>query len=156
MAPFFDNFSLRPDPLNPEKIRLEWKHTGSDIYFSAYHLSDGVLRFICLVSFLLQPELPTTILIDEPEPGLHPHAIVVLAALLQKAATRSQIIVSTRSVSLVNQFQPENRTYPRYTDNKSDKKWPEFQGWDYRIRKSTKRSFEASRGYECNGCDNHV
>ena len=108
VAPFFDNFSLRPDPLNPQKIRLEWIEKGSDAYFSAEYLSDGTLRFICLATLLLQPDLPATILIDEPELGLHPYAIVLLASLLRKAATRTQVIVSTQSVPLVNQFLPED------------------------------------------------
>lgn len=108
VAPFFDNFSLRPDPLNVQKIRLEWVEKGSDSYFSADYLSDGTLRFICLATLLLQPDLPATILIDEPELGLHPYAIVLLASLLRKASTQAQVIVSTQSVQLVNQFQPED------------------------------------------------
>jgi len=108
VAPFFDDFSLRPDPLNPEKIQLEWREVGSDAYFNAHVLSDGTLRFICLATLLLQPKLPSTILIDEPELGLHPYAITVLAALLRSAATETQVIVSTQSVPLVNQFAPED------------------------------------------------
>jgi predicted ATPase len=52
--------------------------------------------------------LPSTILIDEPELGLHPYAIAVLASLLRSTAARSQVIVSTQSVPLVNQFEPED------------------------------------------------
>jgi len=107
-APFFDDFDLRPSPLNPEKIRLEWREKGSDAYFNAHTLSDGTLRFICLTTLLLQPTLPSTILIDEPELGLHPFAITLLAGMLRSAATKTQVIVSTQSVSLVNQFDPED------------------------------------------------
>ena len=57
---------------------------------------------------LLQPDLPSTILIDEPELGLHPYAITLLAALLRSAATQTQVIVSTQSVPLVNQFGPDD------------------------------------------------
>lgn len=108
VAPFFDDFNLRPDPLNPEKIQLEWRENGSDAYFNAHVLSDGTLRFMCLATLLLQPELPSTILIDEPELGLHPFAITVLASLLRSAAAQTQVIVSTQSVPLVNQFSPED------------------------------------------------
>jgi predicted ATPase len=108
VAPFFDDFVLRPDPFNPGKIRLEWQEKGSDDYFTADYLSDGTLRFICLATLLLQPDLPATILIDEPELGLHPYAITLLASLLRKASKSTQVIVSTQSVSLVNQFQPED------------------------------------------------
>jgi predicted ATPase len=107
-APFFDDFVLRPSPFNPNKIQLEWREQGSDAYFNAHSLSDGTLRFICLTTLLLQPTLPSTILIDEPELGLHPHAIMLLASLLQSAATKTQVIVSTQSVPLVNQFVPED------------------------------------------------
>lgn len=106
--PLFDDFILRPYSLNPDKILLEWKEKGSDSYFNASALSDGTLRFICLAVLLLQPELPSLIIIDEPELGLHPHAIQVLAGLLESAAKKSQVIVSTQSVTLINQFQAED------------------------------------------------
>ncbi len=106
VAPFFGEFRLAPSKLNEAKIRLEWKEKGSDAYFNASSLSDGTLRFICLAALLLQPELPAVLLLDEPELGLHPAAITVLASLLSSAATRTQVIVATQSVTLVNQFEP--------------------------------------------------
>jgi predicted ATPase len=108
VAPFFDDFILRPQPDTPDKIRLEWREVGSDYPFLARQLSDGTLRFMCLATLLLQPTLPHTILIDEPELGLHPYAITVLASLMQSVSTRTQIIVSTQSVSLVNQFEADD------------------------------------------------
>ncbi len=106
--PVFDDFLLRPQPENENLIRLEWREQGSDYPFMAYHLSDGTLRFICLATLLLQPELPPTILIDEPELGLHPYAIEVLASLMRSAAERTQLIVATQSVTLVNHFTLED------------------------------------------------
>jgi predicted ATPase len=106
VGPFFDDFVLRPSPFNQNKIQLEWRQKGSDAYFNANSLSDGTLRFICLATLLLQPTLPSTILIDEPELGLHPYAINLLASMLHSAATKTQVIVSTQSVPLVNQFAP--------------------------------------------------
>jgi predicted ATPase len=108
VAPFFGGLDLRPDRLNPGKIKLEWNEKGSDAYFDAHALSDGTLRFLCLATLLLQPSPPATILIDEPELGLHPYAIAVLADLLRAAAERAQVIVSTQSVTLVNQLSPED------------------------------------------------
>jgi predicted ATPase len=108
IAPFFDDFRLRPSRLNESKIRLEWKEIGSDAYFNASSLSDGTLRFICLATLLLQPELPTMVLLDEPELGLHPAAINVLASLLTSAAARTQVMIATQSVTLVNQFEPND------------------------------------------------
>ena len=107
VAPFFDQFILRPSPLNPQKIKLEWLQKGSDTYFNASALSDGTLRFISLATLLLQPDLPPTILLDEPELGLHPYAIAILADLIISAATKSQLIVSTQSVTFVEEFAPE-------------------------------------------------
>ncbi len=109
-APFFDDFVLRPLPLNPNKIQLEWSEKDSDAYFNAHSLSDGTLRFMSLTTLLQQPSvlLPSTLLIDEPELGLHPYAITLLASMLQSAATKTQVIVSTQSVPLVNQFAPED------------------------------------------------
>jgi predicted ATPase len=108
VAPFFADFDLEPDRLNPEKIRLEWREKGSEDYFDAHALSDGTLRFIALTTLLLQPELPATVLLDEPELGLHPYAIHLLAELLSQAAERTQVVVATQSVTLVNQLSPED------------------------------------------------
>lgn len=107
VAPFFDDFDLQPNRLNKTKIKLEWKEKGSDNYFDGNALSDGTLRFISLVTLLLQPpdRLPQIILLDEPELGLHPYAIVVLANLLKQVIAHTQVIISTQSVTLVNQFE---------------------------------------------------
>jgi predicted ATPase len=107
-APFFDQLRLRPSPRNKEKIRLEWRERRSDTYFNAHALSDGTLRFIALTTLLLQPSPPTTVVVDEPELGLHPHAIKLLASLLRSASVRTQIIVSTQSVTLVDEVDPED------------------------------------------------
>lgn len=110
IAPFFGNFFLRPTLGNPEFIELQWTEQGEDIPFKAHQLSDGTLRFICLATLLCQPQhlQPQTILIDEPELGLHPRAIGYLASLLKSASAEKQVIVSTQSVTLVNQFAIED------------------------------------------------
>ncbi len=108
VIPFFKDFVLRINTLNPDTIKLEWQDKFSDKVFSASSLSDGSLRFICLATLLLQPDMPKVIILDEPELGLHPTAISVLAGLLKNASTRSQVIISTQSVNLVNEFEPDN------------------------------------------------
>lgn len=108
VAPYFDDFRLRPFPGNERMILLEWSERNSDNIFNAHALSDGTLRFICLTTLLLQPAPPKLIIIDEPELGLHPYAIQLLAGLVRSAAQESQIIISTQSVTLVNQFDPED------------------------------------------------
>ncbi|MDR0902014.1 MAG: AAA family ATPase, partial [Opitutaceae bacterium] len=97
----------------------EWAEKSNDAYFNATSLSDGTLRFICLAALLLQPDLPPLILLDEPELGLHPAAINLLAALLQSAATKTQIIVATQSVTLVDQFTPAEVWTVDREDNQS-------------------------------------
>jgi predicted ATPase len=119
VAPFFEDFVLAPSELNADKIRLEWKEVGSDEYFNASALSDGTLRFICLATLLLQPKLPSAVLIDEPELGLHPAAITLLAELLRSTSNRSQVIVSTQSVTLVNQLAPEEVVVVEHLDGSS-------------------------------------
>jgi predicted ATPase len=104
ITPFFGRFFLQPDEINPQQIFLRWQEKGSDQMFSAHNLSDGTLRMICLTTLLLQPQLPSTIIIDEPELGLHPFAIQKLASMLKSASIKSQIIVSTQSINLVDQF----------------------------------------------------
>ena len=109
-APFFDDFTLAPQALNEDKILLEWRHKGSDAYFNAASLSDGTLRFIALATLLLQPESlrPSVILLDEPELGLHPYAITLLAAMVKSASVDSQVILATQSSTLLDQFKPED------------------------------------------------
>lgn len=110
VAPFFGDFHLRPTVGNQEKIQLEWTEQGQDEPFTASALSDGTLRFICLATVLQQPEefMPSAILIDEPELGLHPFAVSVLGAMMKSAAQRHQLIISTQSVELVNEFDAED------------------------------------------------
>ena len=110
VAPFFGDFRLRPQLDNSDQIELEWVEKHSDVPFKAYRLSDGTLRFICLVTLLMQPEAckPSIILIDEPELGLHPYAVKVLAALIEVASKTNQVIVSTQSIELLNEFDAED------------------------------------------------
>lgn len=110
VAPFFGDFCLRVQPGSQDQIELEWTEKGEDVPFKAHVLSDGTLRFICLVTVLLQPEAfqPGLILIDEPELGLHPFAIHLLASLIRSASQRCQVIVSTQSVELLNEFSCED------------------------------------------------
>ncbi len=110
VAPFFEGFQLEPQLLNPNKIQLEWRHAGTDAYFDASSLSDGTLRFMALATLFLQPDgfRPSVILVDEPELGMHPYAITLLASLMKQAAVETQVIVSTQSSLLLDHFEPED------------------------------------------------
>ena len=119
VAPFFHSFQLEPIASSGngdgdgdgdgDTIRLEWRHNRSDDYFDADSLSDGTLRFIALATLFLQPEefLPSTIVLDEPELGLHPYAITLLASLARQAAAKTQVVMATQSPTLLDHFQPE-------------------------------------------------
>lgn len=89
---------------------MEWFERGQDIPWKAHILSDGTLRFICLATVFLQPsELqPETVLVDEPELGLHPYAIVILGSMIRSISAKKQLIISTQSSDLVNEFDPED------------------------------------------------
>lgn len=110
--PLFHDFVLEESPASKGNITLRWQERGGDQVFDARQISDGTLRFICLAVLLIQPPdstyVPQTIVLDEPELGLHPFAIRILAELLQKAAREKQIVLATQSVSLINHFRPED------------------------------------------------
>lgn len=75
----------------------------------ATRLSDGTLRYLCLLAVLCHPNPPPLVCIEEPELGLHPDVLPTLAELLKEAATRTQLIVTTHSDVLVDAMsdQPE-------------------------------------------------
>lgn len=101
VAPFFDNFVLTAQA---GSILLRWREVGKDGAFSADALSDGTLRFICLATLFLQTRPPSTIVLDEPELGLHPFAIHQLAELMRTAGGGRKVVAATQSVTLLGQF----------------------------------------------------
>lgn len=139
IAPYFKDFVLVPD--ENKGLLPRWQHKEHETVFTFDDLSDGTLRFICLATLLLQPlkYLPDTILIDEPELGLHPHAISVLAGIMKSVSKQGkQIIASSQSVTLINEFNAEdilvsdlknNETNIRRLTHEEVKDWLE----DYKI-----------------------
>ena len=119
VAPFFQDFILEPEGNNKKTIKLKWKHKGTDEYFDAHDLSDGTLRFICLTTLLLQPFPPTIILLDEPELGLHPFALSILASMFRKVSIDTQIICSTQSVTFTDHFNIEDIVVVDKINNKT-------------------------------------
>jgi predicted ATPase len=83
------------------------KEHGIEEPIPATRLSDGTLKFLCLLAVLLHPEPPPLICIEEPELGLHPDALAVLADALREASQRCQIVVTTHSEALVNALSDE-------------------------------------------------
>jgi predicted ATPase len=118
--PFFDDFILSPRKRGQkEEVNLSWRQKGNDYPMQPYHLSDGSIRFICLATALLQPNPPSTIIIDEPELGLHPEAIALLAELIQAASQRTQVIIATQSPELLNYFSIDDIIVTRRKDGAS-------------------------------------
>lgn len=106
VAPYFHDFMLKPN--EEGNLSLLWEDKFGVIY-NVHDLSDGTLRFIALAALFLQPNLPRTIIIDEPELGLHPTAIAILAGMIRSASKRGcQIIAATQSTDLIGEFEPEN------------------------------------------------
>ena len=107
-APFFGDTVYRRGA--DERMEFEWFQADDpDTVLGPRQLSDGTLRFICLTTLLLQPVplQPELILIDEPELGLHPFALTLLAEMLRQASDARQLIVSTQSADLVNELEPD-------------------------------------------------
>ena len=91
------------------KVVLRWWELPyeRDKGFSANLLSDGTLKLLCLIAILKTPDPPPLICIDEPEVGLHPEWIKIVAELLQSAAERTQVVVATHSPQLVSKLDPD-------------------------------------------------
>jgi predicted ATPase len=107
IAPYFLDFELTPN--KGSFIELRWKDKYSDTIYGVTDLSDGTIRFIALTVLFLQPNLPDTIIIDEPELGLHPTAISKLAGMIKSASLKgSQVIVATQSTDLISHFSPDD------------------------------------------------
>ena len=108
-APFFGDFVYRKDV--EQRVELEWYHRDDrNTPLGPGQISDGLLRFVCVATVLLQPpELqPDPIMIDEPELGLHPSALTLLAEMVRGASQARRVILSTQSADLVSEFDPED------------------------------------------------
>ena len=107
IAPYFRDFQLIPDKNG--NLNLLWNDRFSSMVYGINDMSDGTIRFVALASLFMQPELPETIIIDEPELGLHPAAIAKLAGMVKMAASKGcQVILASQSVELINYFEAED------------------------------------------------
>ncbi len=85
-------------------VQVYFRERGLRSPIPATRLSDGTIRFLCLAAVLLHPNPPPLICLEEPEISLHPDVLKDFADLLVDAATRTQIILTTHSVELVDAF----------------------------------------------------
>ena len=103
VLPVFDRFTIEP---SYGRVSLRWKAKDTDKTIGAHLTSDGSLRFFALVTLLnLPPEmLPSVVLLDEPELGLHPAAVTLICGMIKSLAEQRQVIVATQSPILVDAF----------------------------------------------------
>lgn len=109
--PQFNNFYLEPNERG--YVMLRWTDVSpNDYVLLPEQFSDGTIRYIALATLLLQPKetMPNVIIIDEPELGLHPFAIIQLAEMIKEASINTQVIIATQSPGLVDEFEANQIT----------------------------------------------
>ena len=130
VAPFFEDFDL--EPADTRDIILNWRHRESDLVFGPHQLSDGTLRSMCLISLLLQPaeKLPSLIVVDEPELGLDPCAVDVIASLFRSVSEHAQVLVSTQSSAFVDSFDADDIVVVERNNETTEFKRPQAEDLD--------------------------
>ncbi len=88
----------------PGEVIAFCQEDGVDGDLSLADMSDGVLRLICWLSLCLHPNPPSLICIDEPDQGVHPRTLPLLAGLFDKASNRTQVILATHASYFLMQF----------------------------------------------------
>ncbi|MBN1901252.1 AAA family ATPase [Candidatus Sumerlaeota bacterium] len=92
----------------PGEVIAFWEEDGLNEEISLADLSDGIIRFICWATLCVMPSPPTLLCIDEPDQGVHPRTLPILAGLFQKAISRTQILLATHASYFLTQFDLEN------------------------------------------------
>ncbi len=121
------------------QVTMVWYERGSKEPFYPNQLSEGTLRFLWLATVLLSPKLPARILLDEPEVSLHPELLKLLAALLQDASARSQIVVATHSPDLIRWLQPEELLIAEKENGQTHFTWADEMNLDAWLEEYTLR-----------------
>lgn len=88
----------------PGEVIAFWNEGGVDDDLPIADLSDGIIRLICWITLCLHPNPPPLICIDEPDQGVHPRTLPILAGLFEKASERTQILLATHSSYFLTQF----------------------------------------------------
>ena len=144
ILPFFADFELEPEK---GSLLLSWRERNSDRVFNASQAADGMLRIIALVTLLLQPErdLPGVLILDEPELGLHPYAINIIGGLIRSASIKTQVIVATQSMPLIDCFEPQNVVVVERQERES-----KFQRLDDKALRDWLKNYSLSELWEKN------
>jgi len=88
----------------PPQVLVRVREKGMPRSMELWELSDGMLRFLCLATALLSPSISPLVAIDEPEAGLHPRLLPIVADMIKTASERTQVLVTTHSPDLLNRF----------------------------------------------------
>lgn len=116
--PAFQSLTVKPRG-GPGTVIGIWRETGVKGELTLADLSDGTLKFLCWATLCLAPRKAPLICIDEPELGLHPRVLPVLAGLLRQAAADSQLLVATHSPYFLSQFSLEEIAVMKKVDGRA-------------------------------------
>lgn len=103
VVPGFESLGVRPRGVRGMAIGT-WRELGVEDELALGDLSEGTLRLLCWLALAFSPNLPPVVLIDEPELGLHPRVLPMLAGAFKLASARSQILITTHSPHFLSQF----------------------------------------------------
>jgi len=117
-VPGFRNLTVKARG-GPGEVIAFWQEQGVDDELSLADLSDGILRFLCWVTLCLTPNPPTLICIDEPDQGVHPRTLPILAGLFEKASVRTQLLLATHASYFLTQFDISRIAVMRKVDGES-------------------------------------
>ncbi len=123
-------------PAENTRVQLTLKWTSLQEPLSALELSDGILRFLLLVTILSQPNPPPLIAIDEPETGLHPSMLPIIAEYAVEASEKTQVILTTHSPEFLSCFRDvvPKVTIAMWEDGQTVLKTPPKDRLDYWLK----------------------
>lgn len=118
MIPGFESLGVRS--CGAEGLAIgTWRERGVEQELTLADLSEGGLRVLCWLTLAFSPNLPPVVFIDEPEVGLHPRVLPLLAGAFALASARSQIFIATHSPHFLSQFELEEVAVMRKEDGRS-------------------------------------
>jgi predicted ATPase len=92
----------------PAQVVVRVREKGMRRSMELWELSDGMVRFLCLAVALLNPSPPPFVAVDEPEAGLHPKLLPIVADMIRTAAERTQVLATTHSPELLDSLALED------------------------------------------------
>lgn len=102
--PFIEDIFAETTYGSPPQVLVRLRERGCNRMMELWDLSDGVLRFMCLLAALLSPNVSPLVLIDEPEAGLHPRLLPILAEVIKVSSESRQVVITTHSPELLGSF----------------------------------------------------